>query len=71
MSPWLLGCTNKIRLREVAQYWNSSKGMIGSGILEHRSPGGVLKNDTMGPDVDIHSEKKRGKAWLHNNFELR
>ena len=39
-----------------------NRGMIGSGILEHRSPGGVLKNDTMGPDVDIHSEKKRGKS---------
>ena len=40
-------------------YYNATRGMVGSGILEHGSPGEVLKNYTSGSGIEVNPERHR------------
>ena len=35
-------------------YYNATRGMVGSGILEHGSPGEVHNNYTSGYDMEVN-----------------
>ena len=52
--PGLLGWPNKIRLGGVAEYYNSTIGMVSNDILDYFRPGEVLNNYTSGSGIDVN-----------------
>ena len=49
--------TNKIRLGGVSEYYNKTRGMVISGILEYRMPREALDNYTVGSGIEVNSVK--------------
>ena len=45
----------KIRINKVSEYYNTIRGMVSSGIMEHRSSEEVPKNGVIGYGIDLNT----------------
>ena len=57
MYQWILEFTYGIRLRKVSEYYNETRGMISSGILDCGRTVDFINNYKIGSIVDMNTEK--------------
>ena len=57
MYQWILEFTYGIRLRKVSEYYNETRGMISSGILDCGRTVDFINNYKIGSIVDMNKEK--------------
>ena len=55
----ILDWPKKIRLEEVAEYYNETKDMVNNDILEYGRPGEVHNNYTSGYGVEVNPERQK------------
>ena len=57
MYQWILEFTYGIRLRKVSEYYNETRGIISSGILDCGRTVDFINNYKIGSIVDMNTEK--------------
>ena len=56
MPPHLLNWPSKTSLEEAAEHYNTTYGMVRSGILEYRRSVEVLNKYTIGSGIEVNPE---------------
>ena len=68
MPPHLLNWPSKTSLEEVAEQYNTTCGMVRSGILEYRRSVEVLNKYTIGSGIEVNPE---GQFFDFKKVELK